>query len=66
MCSDCMQAFDSVFIFSSLKYLSATTEWDAFQGHLVKSYRSDVDFCQRSDVFEGMAKVIEEFSLSVY
>ena len=61
-----MQAFDLVFIFSSLKYLSATNECNAFQGHLVESYRSNVDFYQRLDIFEGMAKVIEEFSLSAY
>jgi len=44
--------------------MSSINECDAFQGHLVKSYGINVDFCRTLDIFEGMAKVIEEFSLS--
>lgn len=60
----CMQAFDLVFIFFKLR--TVTNYCDAFQGHLVESYRSNVDSYQKLDRFEGMVKVIEEFSPFAY
>lgn len=55
---------DLVFIFGLRR--TVTNECDAFQGRLVESYRSNVDFYQKLDRLEGMAKVIEEFSLFAY